>query len=168
MLSDTYYTPEELAKRFKLSISTIYNLIDKGEIPSIKLGKCYRIPQKELGRYLKLTGKELTPIVYRFADLIRSSSANKDVVDIILYGSYARGDYGVDSDIDILVILKKTSADVRDVVAGVSDEAMSLSGYEDFLSTIQMSLDQWKHASELHTPFYNSITKEGISIWKKQ
>ena len=72
------------------------------------------------------------------------------------------------SDIDILVVLKKLDVKLRDTIAGASDEAMSSSGYEDFLSVIQMSQEQGRRAGEIHTPFYNSVVRGGISLWKKQ
>lgn len=45
------YTVEEFAKIFKLSPEAIRALIRKGEIPSIRIGKQYRIPQDVVDRY---------------------------------------------------------------------------------------------------------------------
>ena len=46
---------------------------------------------------------EITDIVNRFAAEV---TENFDCVKIILFGSYAKGSYNIDSDIDIAVILK--------------------------------------------------------------
>lgn len=174
MIDRIYYTPEELAKKFRLSLSTIYNLIDKGDLPSVKLGKCYRIPENGLSEYLRArtrskdkSAKPLPPAVQKFTELIRESSVSDKVLEMIFYGSYARGDYDADSDMDILVILKKSDNETNDLVAKLSDNAMAYTDYQDFLSIIQMSSDQWNQAVKLKTPFYNAVTKDGIDLWKK-
>lgn len=45
------YTVEEFAKIFKLSPEAVRNLIRKGEISAIRIGKQYRIPQNVVDRY---------------------------------------------------------------------------------------------------------------------
>lgn len=175
MLDRTYYTPEELAKRFKLSLSTIYNLIEKGGIPTVKLGKCYRIPHAGLDKYLMSNSKgytpsepskNLPPAVGELIKNITASDIKDDILDIILFGSYARGDYDAESDTDILIIVKDLTIKLSDSISEMSDRAMASSNYDDFLSVIKMSEQQWNGAREIETPFYNSVMKEGISLWK--
>lgn len=45
------YTVEEFAKLFKLSPEAVRTLIRNGEIPAIRIGKQYRIPQDVVDRY---------------------------------------------------------------------------------------------------------------------
>lgn len=45
------YTVEEFAKLFKLSSEAVRILIRSGEIPAIRIGKQYRIPQDVVDRY---------------------------------------------------------------------------------------------------------------------
>lgn len=45
------YTVEEFAKLFKLSPEAVRTLIRKGEIPAIRIGTQYRIPQDIVDRY---------------------------------------------------------------------------------------------------------------------
>ncbi|HIC91471.1 MAG TPA: DNA-binding protein [Syntrophaceae bacterium] len=45
------YTVEEFANIFKISVEAVRNLIRKGEIPAIKIGKQYRIPRSVVDRY---------------------------------------------------------------------------------------------------------------------
>ncbi|MBI5167003.1 MAG: helix-turn-helix domain-containing protein [candidate division NC10 bacterium] len=45
------YTVEEFAKIFKLSPEAVRSLIRKGDIPAIRIGKQYRIPQNVVDRY---------------------------------------------------------------------------------------------------------------------
>jgi excisionase family DNA binding protein len=46
------YTVEEFAQIFKVSPEAVRNLIRRGELPAIRIGKQYRIPQKVLDWYL--------------------------------------------------------------------------------------------------------------------
>lgn len=48
------YTPDEVAKMFKISKHTVYELIKRGELRAFKVGNKMRIDQEELGRYKHL------------------------------------------------------------------------------------------------------------------
>jgi len=99
--------------------------------------------------------------------MIIASNVKQSIADVVLFGSYARGNFHADSDIDVLVILKKDDIKIKDQINAISDDAMEAEGYEDLLSVIIMTESQWEQAKKLSTPFYNSIINEGISIWKK-
>lgn len=45
------YTVEEFANIFKISVEAVRNLIRKGEVPAIKIGKQYRIPRSVVDHY---------------------------------------------------------------------------------------------------------------------
>jgi len=49
------YTVEEFAKLFRLSPEAVRTLIRKGEIPAIRIGNQYRIPQDVVDRYFAQT-----------------------------------------------------------------------------------------------------------------
>lgn len=109
----------------------------------------------------------MLPVVTEFVKLVSESDENDNIISVILFGSYARGDYDADSDIDILIILKRSDSEISDSISGMSDKAMESNEYEDFLSIIQLSDKQWKEAEKMSTPFYNTVSKEGIVLWKK-
>lgn len=171
MIDTIYYTPEEISKRFRLSLSTIYNLIEKGDIPNVRIGKCYRIPHNELVKYLDqrrhiATPKGPPPSVKKFVELVKASPIRENILDIVLFGSYARGDFNGDSDIDVLVILKDRDNESSDSIAALCDDAMEYTDYDDLLSVVHLSKEQWEEATRLRTPFYNAVAGEGISQWK--
>lgn len=172
MIDTIYYTPEELAKRFRLSLGTIYNLIERGELPNVKIGKCYRISHNGLLKYLSLHSsaasvEKIPQSAKKFVELANSSAIKANILDIILFGSYARGDFDKDSDIDVLVVLKSKDSKSGDAISAMSDEAMAFTDYDDFLSVVQLSKEQWEEVARLKTAFYRSVSKEGISLWKK-
>lgn len=53
-LSDHYIRVSDYASRFALDESTVYKMIERGEIKAIRIGKkTLRIPSRELSRYLE-------------------------------------------------------------------------------------------------------------------
>lgn len=60
--------------------------------------------------------KDTVPLkVWNFLEDIISKAQNEDITDILLFGSYAEGNYYAGSDIDLLVIHEKNSGAVQNV-----------------------------------------------------
>lgn len=53
LTTNNFITPEELAKIFKISKSSIYRLIDKRQIPFFKIGGKLRFSQSDVNDYLE-------------------------------------------------------------------------------------------------------------------
>jgi excisionase family DNA binding protein len=51
------YTPTEAAQALGISRSTIYVLLASGEIPSVRIGSCRRVPVDGLRRYVAALAK---------------------------------------------------------------------------------------------------------------
>ncbi|OIJ14647.1 excisionase [Anaerobacillus arseniciselenatis] len=54
-MNDTTYTPDEIAKMFKISKHTVYELIKRGELNAFKVGNKMRINREEVDRYKNST-----------------------------------------------------------------------------------------------------------------
>ena len=85
---------------------------------------------------------------------------------IILYGSYARGDYNEDSDIDLMVLVDYQREKISDVDGGLSDIGYDISYDNDFIeiSTIMQNadfFDKWVGSY----PFYCNIKNEGVELY---
>ena len=88
------------------------------------------------------------------------------IKQIILYGSYARGDFQKDSDIDIMILV-----DLPDIqIERYSDELSEL-GFEYninhgvwFMPVVKNveHFGQWRKVY----PFYSNVAKEGISLYE--
>lgn len=82
--------------------------------------------------------------------------------DAYLYGSYARGDYHEESDIDILLAVNLDAARIsrcRNSVAAITSD-LSLK-HDITISVTVKPLEQFqKYANVL--PFYKNVMKEGI------
>ena len=86
----------------------------------------------------------------------------QNLVNIRLFGSKARGDFRKESDIDILLILKKKSWDlidkIYDVVIDVEIE------HNSQISLKIYSEAEFNRIKDYETFFYKNITKEGVSL----
>jgi acetyl-CoA synthetase len=52
-MSETVYTPNEVAKRLKVDRDTIYKLLQDGELKGKKVGRLWRVSDSNLSEYLK-------------------------------------------------------------------------------------------------------------------
>lgn len=175
---ETIYTPEEVAKRLKLSVATIYKLISEDAFPYFRVGKCYRIPANAITSYMMREGNlarfaasgPITPkSALNFVRLIEGSEeAKKNVAAVIMFGSFARGTAQSESDIDLLVLLKKNSISIQSKISELSSEAMEECDFDEFLSPVKMSVEHWKELKESGSPLYEEIQKEGIILWPRE
>jgi uncharacterized protein len=82
---------------------------------------------------------------------------------IILYGSRARGDAEPDSDWDLLVLLDGDVTDER--VGDVRYALYDLERETDtVLSTAVRSKEKWQSAYYYAIPFYQTVSREGITL----
>jgi len=80
---------------------------------------------------------------------------------LILYGSYARGDFRSDSDVDILVVLDEIKSEMEEigVLADLKTDLLLESDW--YLSTNPVSLAQFKNSN---FTFYKNIRRDGIRL----
>ncbi len=82
---------------------------------------------------------------------------------LILFGSYARGDYNNRSDIDLLVLLDQEKITDHDRER-IGDPLYDIQLKENILITpIIYTKDIWNGRLK-STPFYNNVLKDGIIL----
>ena len=84
-----------------------------------------------------------------------------DLVEVILYGSHARGKANSGSDIDIAVILKKELnkyEEIDVIVDGIYDISLQ---YDELISVLPLSVDEYEHG--IYAIFEN-IRREGVVV----
>jgi excisionase family DNA binding protein len=52
-MSDELLTPEEVADILKVGRTKVYELMDRGELPSIKIDRCRRIPRSGVDGFIQ-------------------------------------------------------------------------------------------------------------------
>lgn len=88
----------------------------------------------------------------------------KSLKKIILYGSYARGDYRENSDIDIMVLTTLTDEEIRQIKTTIYDVAFDFQmEYGVDISVViknEAHFNYWLGA----LPFYDNVQKEGVVL----
>lgn len=83
---------------------------------------------------------------------------------IILYGSYARGDYSENSDIDIMVLTTLTDSEIERVESKIYDLAFDfLMDYGVDISVVIKNENQFNYWLGA-LPFYNNVQREGMVL----
>ena len=90
----------------------------------------------------------------------KSVSKTEPNAVLILYGSYARGDYRDDSDLDLLVLVDK------DIISRFDQKRIKYPLYEiefdtgTIISPLIFSKKDWE-IRHRNTPFYENVVREG-------
>ena len=108
------------------------------------------------------TGKILQNAVDEFYVLCKKHYG-ECVHDIILYGSYARGDNKEDSDIDIMVILKDGTKIITPDMELCSIASNIDYKYDVFIAPLVRTISDYESKKHI-AGFYHNIYMEGISL----
>lgn len=89
---------------------------------------------------------------------------NQNLCEIYLYGSYARGDYNTESDIDIVAIVKGERPKLQEQLKKVWDVASDLElDYEVIISPTVIPYAEFEAYKEI-LPYYRNIAQEGVKL----
>ena len=105
--------------------------------------------------------KNITSEVYE--ELIKLFG--KKIERIFLYGSYARGDFNLESDIDIMVLLNCEQKEITERRKEISRIASRIGLKNDIMvSLLARNCDDYENQMK-YQPFYQNIEKEGVEIY---
>ena len=89
----------------------------------------------------------------------------KYLKDIILYGSYARGDYDSESDIDIMVLVDLNDVEQRKYRDILAEKVTDISiKYDVLISLIDNNYEDF-YIRTSYVPFYKNVIREGIKVY---
>ncbi len=102
-------------------------------------------------------------IVYHFSIQLKKFLGN-DLSKVILYGSYARGDFNPNSDVDVMILTKLSPEKIESIEASVFDLAFDIEiEYGIHISPIIKNEDHFEYWADA-LPFYRSVKNEGVQI----
>lgn len=97
----------------------------------------------------------------RFRDALRSL-LGENLLSLRLFGSRARAEGTEESDLDVLVLVKKKD---RDLCRRIVEESLEVDlAYGTNLAPTVLSADEYRQNQEYGTPFYRNIEREGVSL----
>ena len=177
-----FYTVSQYAAIFGKDSGNLRRMLSNGKLNGEKVGNQWLIPETaelsedkriKSGQYRNWRNK--TRINKKYPGLLKQltnmcidiGEIYGDVIEeIILYGSYVRGQETSESDIDIAVILRLPDTDElhRKMIDIVVDNELDLEITLSVITIEEDNLNEWKST----LPFYKNLLKEGISLWKNE
>lgn len=77
-------------------------------------------------------------IIYQFSQQLKDIMGSK-LTKVIVYGSYARGDYNSSSDVDVMILVKMSDNEIKKIENQVYDLAFDIEMYT--LDTAKICMD---------------------------
>lgn len=109
------------------------------------------------------TGNQLAAISTQMVSIYRNIYGDA-VTGVYLYGSYARGDFEKDSDVDIVAIVKGERVALQDKLRTIWDLSADIGlAYDIVVSPTVIPYDEFEVYKEI-LPYYRNIVKQGRRI----
>ncbi|MGD9049683.1 MAG: nucleotidyltransferase domain-containing protein [Anaerolineae bacterium] len=86
----------------------------------------------------------------------------EDVLSVTLFGSKARGDASLESDIDLLVLVNEESREIRSELWRVASD-VSLA-HNVVLSVRVFARSRWAETRRIRLPLYRAIVADGVPL----
>lgn len=91
-----------------------------------------------------------------------------ELLKVILYGSYARGDFDEESDVDLMILIDSSPKEERKKIYALIDEAYEiiLDSELDIQPIVKSiyTFEKWK----VTLPFYKNVEKEGEVLYNNE
>lgn len=102
-------------------------------------------------------------IMQQFADRVRGLLGNT-LDSVIVYGSYARGDYSELSDIDVMILVTLTEEKIKKISDEISDMAFEyLMKFGVDISPLITNIDHFNYWVD-NLPYYRNVRDEGVRL----
>jgi hypothetical protein len=112
--------------------------------------------------YLSQTGDRLV-----LNDLVEHllSTLSGTIRRIVLFGSRARGDFDLSSDMDVLVVTKECDSSVLELARTARYEVMQSWQFEPLISMLLLSEQDYEDLARRSAGLKANIEREGLVIW---
>lgn len=111
--------------------------------------------------------REIEEILKKYTEDVRALYGER-LCEIILYGSYVRGDYREDSDIDIMILVDMDDEEIRRMSETLSNLDFDYHrDYDVLIMPIVVNIHHFNRWVRAH-PFYNNVSREGIELYEAE
>ena len=105
----------------------------------------------------------ISNIIQDFAKNVRKILGNS-LDSVIVYGSYARGDYSELSDVDVMLLVSLREEDIKKISDQISDLAFDfMMKYGVDISPVITNIDHFNYWVD-NLPYYRNIRDEGVRL----
>ena len=105
----------------------------------------------------------ISDIMQDFAKSVRKMLDNS-LDSVIVYGSYARGDYSELSDIDVMLLVSLGEEDIKKISDQISDLAFDfMMKYGVDISPVIANTDYFNYWVD-NLPYYRNVRDEGVRL----
>jgi len=171
----------EYSERTGKDPGNIRRMLSAGRLPGVKIGKQWAIEENETypedhrvrsGEYRNWrkrtafnASKEVASTVKRMTGEL-AEIYGKYLQEVILYGSYARGEQTEESDVDIaLILLDGHDREMYDkMIDCVAENELKCNKVLSVIDIDAGKYREWKNV----LPFYKNLEREGIVLWKRK
>ena len=105
----------------------------------------------------------ISNIIQDFAKSVRKMLGNS-LDSVIVYGSYARGDYSELSDIDVMLLVSLGEEEIKKISDQISDLAFDfMMKYGVDISPVITNTDHFNYWAD-NLPYYRNVRDEGVKL----
>lgn len=105
----------------------------------------------------------ISDVMQEFAKSVRKILGNS-LDSVIVYGSYARGDYSELSDIDVMLLVSLGEEEIKKISDQISDLAFDfMMKYGVDISPVITNIDHFNYWVD-NLPYYRNIRDEGVRL----
>ena len=105
----------------------------------------------------------ISSILYDFAGKTKNVFGS-NLSKVIVYGSYARGDYKDYSDVDVMLLTKLDESEIKKIAPTIYDMAYDIELEKGIhISVVIKNEEQFEYWVDT-LPFYRNVSEEGVEI----
>ena len=105
----------------------------------------------------------ISDVMQEFAKSVRKILGNS-LDSVIVYGSYARGDYSEFSDIDVMLLVSLGEEGIKKISDQISDLAFDfMMKYGVDISPVITNIDHFNYWAD-NLPYYRNVRDEGVRL----